>query len=47
MQGSAQNEASVYLFVTISLMLMGLTYGVIGRRWPRPSRPRSAIPGRR
>ena len=30
MQGSAQNEASVYLFVTISLMLMGLTYGVIG-----------------
>ncbi|MGV3693540.1 MAG: MFS transporter, partial [Paracoccus marcusii] len=28
MQGSAQNEASVYLFVTISLMLMGLTYGV-------------------
>lgn len=36
MQGSAQNEASVYLFVTISLMLMGLTYGVIGAALAAP-----------
>lgn len=36
MQGSAENEASIYLFVTISLVLMGLTYGVIGAALAAP-----------
>ena len=36
MQGSAADESRIYLFVTISLALMGLTYGVIGAALAAP-----------
>lgn len=36
MQGDAQNEGSIYLFVTLGMFLMGLTYGVIGAALAAP-----------
>lgn len=36
MQGDAGNEGSIYLFITIGMFLMGLTYGVIGAALAAP-----------
>ncbi|MCV2445654.1 MULTISPECIES: MFS transporter [Paracoccus] len=36
MQGDAQNEGSIYLFITLGMFLMGLTYGVIGAALAAP-----------
>ena len=36
MQGDASNEGSIYLFITIGMFLMGLTYGVIGAALAAP-----------
>ena len=36
MQGSAADESSIYVFVTLGMFLMGLTYGVIGAALAAP-----------
>lgn len=39
-------EGSIFVFAALAMMLMGMTYGLIERRWPRPSRPACVTPAR-